>query len=350
MVATKEQVAAILSPRSAKVDESLKQLIPAPESATSPQLKEYYDGLWDYNLRGGKRLRPALCMLSCSMFGGDESNAMPTARALELLQNFLLVHDDIQDESEMRRGKPCLHKTIGVGSAINVGDGLYAYAWQSLMENKALIGATRSLAVFNEFTRQTLVTAEGQALEMAWIRDGKWDVTEAEYFDLVNRKTANYTITTPLRMGAIIAGASKRHVDAFNQLGERMGQAFQIQDDVLNIAAAADKGYGKESLGDLYEGKRTLLLVHLLKKLKGSERDSVLVSLSKPRSAKTPEEMERVAKMLVEKGSMDYAKKVAAELAAKANAAFDKKFSDVPENESKAAIRTLFDFIITREY
>jgi len=348
-MASKEDIARILAPRSRRIDESLKELLPFPESASSPEVKRYYEGVWDYNLRGGKRLRPALCMLSCSMFDGNEEDAVPTARSLELLQNFLLVHDDIEDESELRRGKPALHLLHGTGSAINIGDALHIFLWKSLLENKSLIGATKAFAVFREFVNQSLTTAEGQAIEIAWIRDGKFDVTEDEYFDLVSKKTANYTITTPLRLGAIIAGAPKRDADAFNQLGERLGKAFQIQDDVLNITASSE-GYGKEAVGDLYEGKRTLMLVHLLKKIKGEERGEVIRLLAQPRNEKTPEQMQRVAELLKDKGSIDYAKKKAADLAVKAREGFDKKFAHAPENGSKKDLRELFDFLVNREY
>ncbi len=351
MVAPEEKpaVLGVLKQKSALIDAQLKQILPDPAAYDIPQVREMYESAWDYNLRGGKRLRPALCMLSCEAFGGRESDALNTAAALELVQNFLLVHDDIEDESIMRRGKPCLHHIHGTGFAINVGDALSNYIWLGLISNKKLIGATKTLAVMREFAEQLDITAQGQAIEIAWIRDNKWDITEQDYFEMVKRKTANYTITRPLRIGAVIAGAGKKQVDALNKPGEKLGIAFQIQDDVLNLAGE-EGTVGKEAAGDLYEGKRTLILIHLLSKLKGDERDRVIKVLSKPRSQKTAEEMTEVLELCKQKGSIEYARKKSLALAEEARELFAKRLAALPDTPAKQSIMALVDFIVQRNH
>ena len=163
-----EKILGVLKQKSLLVDEELKKIIPNAQQFHIPEVKELYESVWDYHLRGGKRLRPALCLLSCEAFGGKQEDSLNTAAALELLQNFFLIHDDIQDESELRRGKPCLHLIHGIGFAINSGDYLYNCVWSSLLQNKKLIGATKTLAVMREFVEQFNSTAEGQAMEIAW--------------------------------------------------------------------------------------------------------------------------------------------------------------------------------------
>lgn len=337
-----------LRQKSSLVDVQLKQLLPTADGQAVPELRELYSSAWDYNLRGGKRLRPALCLLSCEAFGGNPQDALNTACALELLQNFLLIHDDIEDASDMRRGKPCLHKVHGDAFAINSGDFVHAWMWRCLLANKHVLGATKTFAVMREFVQQLETTAEGQAMEIAWVRDGKW-ASEEDYFELAKRKTANYTITRPLRLGAIIAGATKRQADSLNATGEKLGIAFQIQDDVLNLAPPGEE-YGKETAGDLYEGKRTLILSRALAKMNDAERQEAIAALSKPRAEKTPEEMARVLELINKTGALDYCRKKARQLATQAREQLSKKLSGLPNSQAKQDLFALADFIVEREY
>jgi len=344
-----ERVGQVLKSKSELVGQMLKKMLASPESAPSAEIKEYYEMVWDYNLRGGKRLRPALCLLSCAAFGGKEETALPTATGLEVLQNFLLVHDDIEDESELRRGKPCLHKIYGIPSAINAGDGLLVKAFDIISSDKRLLGASKTLRVMHEFIKQLNLTVEGQALEIAWIRNGKWDVSEKDYLKLVELKTAHYTVTTPLKLGAIIAGASSKEVKVLEKIGLNLGVAFQIMDDVLNLEPAQG-AYGKEVAGDLLEGKRTLILVHLLKNCSKQEREFVIGALGKQRSEKKPDEMAKVLEMMKQKGSLKYCREKAAKLGAEALELFEKKFSHLPESRAKKELKEVMRFLVERSY
>jgi len=344
-----QHVRSILKQKSQLVQERFPQFLLPTESFEEPELREFSQMVWDYNLRGGKRMRPALCLLSTEAFGGDSQKALPTAVGLELLQNFLLVHDDIEDESELRRGKPCLHKIYGIPAAINAGDALFCKCFEALEKNRQLLGAGKTLKIMREFIAQLNRTVEGQAMELAWIRNNKWDMTEKQYFKLVELKTAHYTITTPLKLGAIIAGASAKDVNALVKIGMQLGTAFQIVDDALNLSGEQAK-IGKEIAGDLLEAKRTLVLIHLLKKCTPKEREFVQQALSRPRSEKDAHEIESVMQLITEKQSVQYALAKARELSTSALENFKAKFAHVPNLQAKKDLLEVLEFAVTRTH
>ena len=129
-----------------------------------------YAPMRDYPDRGGKRFRPALVLLACQVFDGNMKNAVRTAAAFEMFQSFAVVHDDIEDDSEMRRGKPCLHKMHGTPLSINVGDALYAKVFEILNANRPLLGAEVALDLIEEMVNGSRETFEGQAYDVGWIR------------------------------------------------------------------------------------------------------------------------------------------------------------------------------------
>ena len=338
---------AILKQKSDLVEKELPKFLPPIDSATTPELKEYYEMFWDYPLRGGKRLRPAFCLLSCEMFGGNQQEALPTAVAFDLFQHWVLVHDDIEDGSDLRRGKPCLHKIYGIEKALNAGDGLHVKMWEALLANKAIIGPTKAQKIMQEFGHQLGLTVEGQAIEINWNMGGRWDVTEKEYLNMIEHKTAHYTGSTPLRLGAIVGGAKARELEILRKVGLKAGYAFQIQDDALNLAGD-EKAYGKEIGGDIYEGKRTLMMIHLLAHAK-KEKARILEIMNKPRSQKTPEEVREVIELMNKYGSVEYAKERARKYAMEAKELFDKKFTHVPGKEARDTISGLVEYFVTRE-
>ncbi|NJK43646.1 MAG: polyprenyl synthetase family protein [Pleurocapsa sp. SU_196_0] len=231
-----------------------------PKSHPIPEINHLYAMMRDYPARGGKMLRSRLLFASSLAHGGTFEAALPLAAALELFQNWVLIHDDIEDDSEERRGKPALHRLHGIPLAINAGDALHVYMWQ-VVHRCGVRGA------FEEFLEMIHRTAEGQQIDLGWIENNRWDITEADYLELVRRKTAFYTVVTPFRLGALAAGLEPD--GRFTAAGLDLGVAFQIRDDWLNLAG--DRAvYGKEIGGDLMEGKRTLMLVHLLNTLQGS--------------------------------------------------------------------------------
>ncbi len=247
--------------------EEIQRLMPR-ESTLSPIL---YDLMLDYPLRDAKGLRPALCLATCRALGGSEQAAVPSAAIIELYHNAFLIHDDVEDGSRRRRNRPTLHTEHGVPIAINVGDAMLALALEPLLENARIVGLGQALKILQVIGRMARETAEGQAIELDWIRRNTWVLGDADYRGMVLKKTGWYTFIAPIRIGAIIAGASGDQIALLDQFAADLAVAFQIRDDVLNLATESPQ-YGKEAMGDLWEGKRTLLLLHALRCATDGER------------------------------------------------------------------------------
>ena len=241
-----------------------------------------YELMLDYPMREAKTLRPSLCIAACRALGGSLEGVLPSAAVLELYHNAFLIHDDVEDESLLRRGAPTLHDRYGIPIAINVGDAMLALALAPLLDNTRLLGlgkALRILAAVGEMARHT---AEGQALELSWIRAATWQIVDADYLRMVHKKTTWYSFLTPVTIGAIVANANPAQLRGLRLFATALGAAFQIQDDVLNLAAnPAD--YGKDILGDLWEGKHTLVLLHALRSATPLERARAHSILRLPR-------------------------------------------------------------------
>lgn len=294
-----------------------------PQQHENADLNTFYKLIRDYPSRQGKNLRGLFVLLSCEAHGRHWQDALDVAVALELFQNWVLIHDDIEDDSDERRGQPALHKQVGMPVALNVGDALHIYMWQVL--NRESIAPIIRL----EFIEMIHRTAEGQHLDLSWIAQKRFDVSEEEYLDMVTRKSAYYTVVSPLRLGAMCANVKpdERLTDA----GKDLGIAFQIRDDVLNLSES--EGYGKEFAGDLYEAKRTLILVHLFANVTASEKTELIERLAKPRQEKTPEDVKFILEKINRYGSLAYAQRVA-EAKAKSGLSLIKEIAKTLPNQS----------------
>lgn len=285
-----------------------------PQGHADPDLDRFTRLLRDYPERGGKRLRGRFVLAASAAHGGDPERALTPAAALELFQNWVLVHDDIEDDSEDRRGRPALHRLVGVPVALNVGDAMHVYMWEALLALRSDAGFLAD-AIRAEFVRLIHRTAEGQHLDLTWVAEGRFDVGEDAYLRMVTLKTSWYTVIGPLRIGAFAAGVGEPH-PAFERDGARLGAAFQIRDDVLNLDPSA--ATGKEFAGDLYEGKRTLVLAHLFAHASPDEAAEAIERLSKPRPDKGPHDVARLLALIERHGSLAYAQSVAEREAATA--------------------------------
>ena len=201
------------------------------------------DGLNYQFATGGKRLRPALCLLSCELFGGAPTRALPFAMATEILHNFLLIHDDIEDGDVMRRDKKTLWAEIGVPNALNVADFMIARAYGLITESK-LPGDT-SLRLCRAFSHVLQRTVEGQALDIN-LR-GEASVNLEPYYRIATLKTAYY-LALPWVGGAMVAGAEEDSLEPLWKLGRRLGPAFQIRDDLIDLTEGKGRGGGPTSL------------------------------------------------------------------------------------------------------
>ena len=308
-----------------------------PRDHDDPDLARFNALMRDYPSRGGKRVRGMLVLASTAAHGGDPDAALPVAASLELFQNWVLVHDDIEDESEERRGAPALHRLVGVPIALNVGDAMHVYMWEALIGLRRRPGFDAD-AIRAEFLWMIHRTAEGQHLDLAWVADGRFDVGEAAYLAMVTRKTAAYTVVSPLRLGAHASGL--RPHPALTSIGERLGAAFQIRDDVLNLLPSDDGAYGKEFAGDLYEAKRTLVLAHALENAPPSEAAEAIARLRPPREARSQGDVAWLLALFERHGSLEYAQARAETLAREALLDLERVLADLPGH---AAARALLD-------
>lgn len=309
--------------------------------------RHLYELVADYPRRGGRSLRPTLCIATARAFGSSLEDALRTAAAIELLHNALLIHDDIQDESEQRRGRPTMHRLHGVPIAINVGDTLSLLSLRPLLENWRTLGPRLALRILEETERMARESAEGQAMELGWRHDNSMGVTEADYLEMVLKKTCWLGIIHPSRVGALIGTRDAIDLDPFIRFGFFVGAAFQIQDDLLNLVGDA-KSYGKELGGDLHEGKRTLMLIHLLDHATDDERARVEAMLAAPRETRTLDQVTFVRERMERYGSIDYARQVAHGLAGAALHEYSSIYGALPESRDKRFIEELPKWVIER--
>lgn len=306
-----------------------------------------WDLVADYPSRGGKAIRPSLCLASCVAFGGELDEALPSAVAIELLHNAFLVHDDIEDGSELRRGSPTLHERHGVPLAVNAGDALVLLAAAPLRQNRDRLGVRIAAAVVDEFDRMARHTVEGQAIELGWRQDAAATLTPDDYLDLIMRKTCWYTTVHPLRVGALIGSWGRADLDPMVRFGFYLGAAFQIRDDLLNLVGDED-AYGKELLGDLYEGKRTLMLNHVVAAAIGEEREELVAFLRRDRSERTAADVAGVLEAMHRHGSIEFAAQFAHGIADAAHGAFEDAFGGVADGEDRRFIEAMIPWMLDR--
>lgn len=310
--------------------------------------RHLYAPLSSYLSRTGKGIRPALCLATCQAFGGEPSDALASATAIEMLHNAFLVHDDIEDESDLRRGLPTMHAEHGVPIAVNAGDMLTALSIRILRENLPALGLPLTWRVYDEFEHMMQQSLEGQAMELGWVRDNRCDVTDEDYLRMVLKKTCWYSFIHPCRIGALIATKNRVDLDRFNRFGCYLGTAFQIQDDLLNLIGD-ERRYGKEIGGDLLEGKRTLMLIHLLRQLGTRDSARVTTYLGQPRATRSVREARWILDLMRARGSLDYARKVARQLAGAALFEFTQAFRDVPPSDETTFLHEVISYMVSRD-
>lgn len=306
-----------------------------------------YNLVGDYPRRGGRALRPSLCIATARAFGGRMEDALEAAVSIELLHNALLIHDDIEDESEKRRGKPTLHVMHGVPIAVNVGDALMLLSFRPLFASRRSLGSFLTMRLLEETERTARESSEGQALELGWRHDNEGDVREADYLDMVLKKTCWLTTIHPSRIGALIGTGGGADLEPFIRFGFLLGAAFQIQDDVLNLVGD-EAAYGKELDGDIHEGKRTLMMIHLMASTGADERARILEILGLPRAGRTAEHVRWIRARMDACGSIDYAREVANGLAGAALHEFSRIYGGLPPSRDKQFIEELVPWVIER--
>jgi len=316
--------------------------------AWEPQ-RHLYGLVKDFVDRSGKGLRPALVIATVRALGGRAEDAFPAAAGIEMLHNAFLVQDDIEDGSDSRRGVAAMHRRAGVPIAVNTGDAMNALAMRFFRRSGERLGPAAALRILDEVDHLLVETLEGQAMELGWVRDNDLSVGPDDYLRLVLKKTAWYSFIHPMRIGALVADGENRDLGRFDRFGYLLGLAFQITDDVLNLNGSAAR-YGKEIDGDLWEGKRTILLTHALGHANRMDRAWITNFLARPRERRLPREVLRLHQIIAGGGSIAWAQQSAAALAEAAAREFDaSEFAGVRAGPDLDWLRGCIDYLVQRD-
>ena len=283
-----------ISQQGRRIDRILDELLPrdAPAFLAEP--------MWYHLDTGGKRVRPALCLMTCDALGGDSEDALHFAAAVEILHNMLLVHDDIEDDDAVRRDQSTVWKKYGVANAINVGDYLLGRALTAVMQSPLESGMIRRL--LEVFVATYERTVEGQALDINARCDRHFSVER--YLEMARLKTGHYLVLGMVG-AAIIAGAPEVTIQCLQRLGESMGPAFQIRDDLIDLTTG--KGRGGDTGGDIREGKASILYAHAVAHSMPEEMERLAAIMAKPRDETTDADVRDITDLYERCGSITFA-------------------------------------------
>jgi len=299
---------------------------------------EFYKSIWELLDRGGKRFRPVLVFLAAESVGGDKEAAIGAAAAVELLHNMTLIHDDIEDQSELRRGKPCIHKIYGIPVSINAGDAMLIKVFE--IANGSHIPLDRCHRLVTCTAKRAYEITWGQAYEFNLWKTNKF--SEEDVIRLLRCKTGALT-GLATEAGAIAGGGQDDQILALGGFGETIGIAFQIIDDVLNVVGE-EKDYGKEIGGDIREGKKTVMAAHLIRISTDTDRKKFLRILGKKSIKKV--EIKKAIDLYVKYGSIEYAKSRSNFYLQEALQILNK----IPMSESRENLELIANFLVSRNY
>jgi geranylgeranyl pyrophosphate synthase len=298
--------------------------------------------VWDFLDRGGKRWRPALMLLSCGAVGGSPEAIKEFVVMPELIHTGTIIVDDVEDNSLLRRGKPTLHRIYGKDIAVNAGNMLYFLPLRVLdrfMEKEKGFGS-KALKIYSVYAEEMVKLSLGQAMDISWHRGGAKDVTEEQYLQMCVYKTGSLAKFSA-ELGAILGNASEKQVRLLGRFAASIGVAFQIQDDILNIAPS--EGWGKETGDDINEGKRTLLVIRALKKSPEKKAARLLAILDSHTEKK--EEIEEAISIIRESGAVEYTREKAKSIVEDSWKELKGAIKDSPEKES---LRDFANYLIER--
>ena len=321
----------------ARLAEAGRRIEPVLVEMFPPDRDDYLSRpFWRHMESGGKRIRPALCLLCCEELGGDSQRAVPFAAAIEILHNMLLVHDDLEDGDTVRRDLPTVWVEFGMANAVNLGDYMLGRAYTALLRTPA--DAPTRLRLLEAFTGAYERTCLGQALDING--RGRENLTVEDYLEMVTLKTGDY-LALGMVGGAIIAGMDEAGVREIRALGGNMGPAFQVRDDVIDLTEG--KGRGGAIGNDIREGKPSILYAHALSQASHGDRQRLLDVMRKPRQDTAQEDVRWVTGLYRRLGSIQFAQAKAEQLVAEA---FD-TIERIPA-DNKAFFRRVATFMAER--
>jgi len=307
--------------------------------------KAINEPLWEFLDRGGKRWRPVLFLLIYEALGGDPEEALDFAIIPEIIHNGTLIADDIEDSSEMRRGKPCTYKVFGLDVAINLSQAMYFLPMMVLSEKRNKIPPEKARRMYEVYVQEMINLSLGQAIDIAWHKGliRAEDLTEDHYLQMCAYKTGTLA-RMAAKMAAILAGADDETIEKIGLFAESIGIAFQIQDDILDVVGE-EFAKGKGGLGmDITEGKLTLMVIHTLQKANQSDREELLRILG----MHTRDEKLRMKAIEIMRkyGAIEYAREVASKLVMESWRAVGRL---LPDSDAKERVKMLAEYLIQRK-
>ena len=319
-------------------DELLKMVNDYIEDATiTRQPTSLYDPIKYVLSIGGKRIRPVLLLLTYKMYRDDIERVMPTAVGLETYHNYTLLHDDLMDKADMRRGMPTVHRKWDDNTAILSGDSMLVVAFQRV----AQCPAENLQDILSLFTMTALEIGEGQQYDMDF--ENRMDVTEDEYIEMIRLKTS-VLLACAVKMGAIMAGASDEDAKNLYAFGEKLGLAFQLQDDLLDVYGDP-KVFGKAIGGDITSNKKTYMLINAILRANNEQREELIKWITTDNFDKE-EKIKAVTKLYNKIGIRQLCEKKINDYFAEALTYLEKV--NVPE-EKKTALQRFTDQMMHRE-
>ncbi len=287
---------------------------------------------------GGKMLRPSLSLITAEAVGGKRDNALKAGSAIELIHTFSLIHDDIMDDDDMRRGMPSVHKVWGEDVAILAGDTLFSKAFEIIINSNQEINTpvqiNKALATVAD---ACVKICEGQASDMGF--EDRFDVSEDEYMEMIFKKTGAL-IAAATKVGAIMGGASDEVIDAMYEYGRLIGLAFQIQDDYLDLASD-EETLGKPIGSDIGKGKMTIIAINGLASA-GEDSEKLLEILKDDNNSQ--EDIDLAIEILTKCGAIEYARTLALDSVNQAKEVLE----ILPDSSSKQVLSDIADFVLER--
>ena len=322
---------------------SIQEVKPLVENRISESLRaarhsRLSDAMMHLIKGGGKRLRATLPWLVAKAVGDSHSGLLDIGAAIEIVHNFTLVHDDIMDDDDTRRGLNAVHIEYGLPTAINAGDAMLAIAFERLVSAKGIDNKDVA-AMVNRLAWMVRRVSEGQQLDIEF--EDRIAVSEEDYFEMIEGKTAVMFLTCA-EIGSRMSGADDETIQCMADWGLAVGLCFQLMDDLIDVLSDSDT-LGKPAGSDLAQGKRTLMVIHALAQEDSQSQRDLLAVLGKGESA-TQEEIDVGLKALADLGSIQYARERAEMYHSNAHACLDR----LPENPALIALRELTDYQLKR--
>ena len=301
--------------------------------------------VWNFLDRGGKRWRPALFLLIAEALGGDIEKIKDFSIIPEVIHNGTLCIDDIEDDGGLRRGKPCLHKIFGKDVALNVGNFLYFFPLLLLKENKKKIKKDILIKVYEIYIQEMIRLHAGQGTDIFWHKGKEKNIGEKEYIQMCAFKTGCLS-RMAAKMAVVLSGGNENLIEKMGQIAENIGISFQIQDDILDIdlSGSERRTFGKSFGNDIKEGKRTLMIIYVLKKGKENDKKRLIEILDK--HTNDPNEIKEAIRIIKKYGAIEYVKKLSRRIVKKS---WQKSEKLLPESSARTRLKEFINYLIIRK-